>query len=102
MVDTIPVKSSTSLPQIVRPVLASAFLYAAIGAVEAVISPPRHLLFGIERAFILLGAGLAPLIVILLFLAVYRGRLTPGETSACLIGTGITSLVLLPLLGLIL
>ena len=102
MADPVPFKSSISLAKVVHAVLATALLYSIIGGVEATISPPRNLLLGIERASILLGAGLAPLVVILFCLFVYRGKLTPGESRACLIGTGITSLVLLPLLGLVL
>ena len=102
MADPVPFKSNISLAQVAHAVLTTAVLYSSVGVVEAMISPPRHVLLGIGRAFILLGAGLAPLVVILFFLAVYRGKLTPGELRACVIGTGITSLVLLPLLGLVL
>ena len=99
MADPIPSKSGISLAQVVRGVFATALFYSMVGGTEAMFSPSRHISFGIERACLLLAAGIAPLVVLTV---VNRGKLTPGESRACMVGAGLTSLVLLPLLGLIL
>ncbi len=101
MMRSLRLRPDLCFSQFVYAVLASALIYAAAGATKAWRISPFHLVIGAERALALLAAGLAPLAVIVLFLALNRGKLVAGERRACFFGAALTSLILLPLLRLV-
>ncbi len=101
MMQSLRLKADIGFSQVVYAVFASALIYATAGATEVWRISSFHLVVGAEHALALLAAGLAPLAVIALFLALNRGKLGAGERRACFVGAALTSLILLPLLRLV-
>ena len=83
-----------------RAVLTVAALYAAVGLVVSSDADHDQFADGALHTLLLVGAGAAPLATIVCFSTINRSSLADRERRACMIGSTLASLMLLPLLRL--
>lgn len=93
--------ASIATKPIQRAMLGLSVAYATAGLFidKPVIVP--HFLSGLGASLLLLAAGSLPLLISVIFAALWADRLGRFERRLLLLGAGVASLILLPLLSLV-